>query len=193
MCIGWGEGLGPTAKGSARSVRGVNIGDAISEAARQGIILSGGGHEMAGGLSLEPDQVPVFDKWLNERIGKFKGEIAAARGLEVDAILAASTGSVEFVDRLEKIGPFGIGSPQPVFALSDAHISGARRIGVNHLRFSAEDETGRIDCIAWRCADEPLGEAILRTDKVHLIGRVKADAWQGRRRVQLEVMDAALA
>ena len=191
VCIGWGEGLGPTAKGSARSVRGVNIGDAIAEAARQGIILSGGGHAMAGGLSLEPENVPVFDKWLNAEISKFKGEIAAARGLEVDAILAASTASIAFADELDKLGPFGIGSPQPVFAVSDAFISGARRIGVNHLRFTAEDAGGRIDCIAWRCADEPMGEAILRGEKMHLVGRIKADAWQGRRRVQLEIIDAA--
>jgi single-stranded-DNA-specific exonuclease len=94
---------------------------------------------------------------------------------------------------MEKIGPFGIGSPQPVFAINDAHISGARRMGVNHLRFTAEDATGRINCVAWRCADEPMGEAILCGEKLHLVGRIKADEWQGRRRLQFEAPDAAPA
>ena len=193
VCIGWGEGLGPVAKGSARSVRGVNIGNAIAQAAREGVILSGGGHAMAGGLSLSPEQVPAFADWLNTHVAVFRNELSAARELEIDAVMAAGTGTPDFVDEVERLGPFGVGAPQPVFVLSDVHISGARRVGVNHVRFSAEDGTGRLDGIAWRCADEPLGEALLRSEKLHIAGRLKADEWNGRRRVQLELVDAAIA
>jgi len=193
VCIGWGEGLGPVAKGSARSVRGVNIGDAIAEAARSGIILSGGGHAMAGGLSLEPDQIAAFDTWLNTHVSEFRTELNAARGLDVDAVMSAGAATIDFCNQLDQIGPFGAGAPQPVFALSDCHITGAKRVGVNHVRFTAEDATGRLGCIAWRCADDPLGEAILRGEKLHIVGRLKADEWNGRKRVQMEVIDAAPA
>ena len=193
VCLGWGDGLGPVAKGSARSVRGVNIGDAIAEAARQGVILSGGGHAMAGGLSIEPDQVPRFAQWLNEHVSEFREELGAARGLDIDAVMSAGTASVEFVDHLEQIGPFGAGAPQPVFVLSNVHISGAKRVGANHVRYSAEDGSGRLDGIAWRCADDPLGESLIRGGKYHIAGRLKADEWNGRRRVQFELNDAAPA
>ena len=191
VCIGWGDGLGPVAKGSARSVRGVNIGDAIAAAARDGIILSGGGHAMAGGLSLNPEQVPKFAEWLDQHASEFRTELNAARGLDIDAVMSAGAASVEFVDSLEQIGPFGAGAPQPVFVLSDVHITGAKRVGVNHVRFTAEDASGRLDGIAWRRADDSLGEAMLRGARLHIAGRLKADEWNGRRRVQLELIDAA--
>jgi len=185
--------LGPVAKGSARSVRGVNIGEAIAEAAEQGIILSGGGHAMAGGLSLEPDQVAEFARWLNAHISQFRGELSAARGLDVDAVMSAGAASAELVDSLEQIGPFGAGAPQPVFALSRVDITGAKRVGANHVRFSAEDSSGRMDGIAWRCADDPLGESLRRGGKHHIVGRLKAQEWNGRRRIQFELIDAAPA
>ena len=191
VCIGWGDGLGPVAKGSARSVRGVNIGDAIAAAAREGIILSGGGHAMAGGLSLMPEQVSDFAHWLNLHVGEFRKEIDDARRLDIDAVMSPGAATIDFVENLDQIGPFGAGAPQPVFVLSQVHVTGSRRIGVNHVRFSAEDSSGRLDGVAWRCADEPLGEALLRGGKMHLAGRLKADEWNGRKRVQFELIDAA--
>lgn len=193
IVIGWGQGLGPVAKGSGRSVSGVNIGDAIAAAARQGVILSGGGHAMAGGLSLEPEQIPDFDAWMVSHMAQFTAERAAALELAVDAVLAPGAASADLVDQIAGIGPFGVGSPEPVFAMQAVHISGVRQVGANHLRFTAEDSSGRLDCIAWRCADQPLGGAIRPDARLHLVGRLKADEWNGRRRVQLDVMDAAEA
>ncbi len=191
IVIGWGQGLGPVAKGSGRSVTGVNIGDAIAAAAREGVILSGGGHAMAGGLSLDPEQIPAFDAWMVSHMAQFTAERAAALELAVDAVLAPGAASPELVDRIAGIGPFGVGSPEPVFAVQSVHVTGVRQVGVNHLRFTAEDSSGRLDCIAWRSADQPLGEALKPNARVHLTGRLKADEWNGRRRVQLEVSDAA--
>ena len=192
VCIGWGDGLGPVAKGSARSVRGVNIGDAIAAAARDGIIISGGGHAMAGGLSIKPEDISSFTKWLNTHIGAYQTELTAARGLDIDAVMSVGAATTEFVEKIEQIGPFGAEAPQPVFVLSNVHISGSKRVGANHVRFSAEDASGRMDGIAWRCADDPLGQALLKGGKLHIVGRLKADEWNGRRRVQFELVDAAL-
>ena len=191
VCIGWGDGLGPVAKGSARSVRGVNIGDAVAAAAREGIILSGGGHAMAGGLSVEPDDIPKFAAWLDTHVAEYRSELSAARGLDIDAVMSAGTATTEFVEKLEQIGPFGAEAPQPVFVLSDVHISGSKQVGANHVRFTAEDASGRLGGIAWRCADEPLGQALLNGGKLHIVGRLKADEWNGRRRVQFELVDGA--
>ena len=192
IVIGWGEGLGPVAKGSGRSVKGVNIGDAISMAAREGVILSGGGHAMAGGLSLAPDQVQAFDDWMVAHMAQFSAERTAALELAIDAVLAPGAASPALVDQIAQIGPFGIGSPEPVFALKSVHVTGVRQVGVNHLRFIAEDAGGRIECIAWRAADTPMGDVLRNGARVHIAGKLKADEWNGRRRVQLDVADVAV-
>ena len=193
IVIGWGQGLGPVAKGSGRSVTGVNIGDAIAAAAREGVILSGGGHAMAGGLSLSPDQLAGFDAWMVSHMAQFTAERAAALELAINAVLAPGAASPDLADRIAGIGPFGAGSPEPVFALQSVHVTGARQVGANHLKFTAEDASGRLDCIAWRAMGAPLGDTLLPGKRVHLAGRLKAEEWNGRRRVQLDVIDAAEA
>lgn len=193
IVIGWGDDLGPVAKGSARSVKGVNIGNAISEAARRGLLLSGGGHAMAGGLSVEPDGIAAFEGWMVSHMDQFLEERVEARRLEVDGVLAPGAVSPDLCDELEEIGPFGQEAPQPVFAVRHIRPVSARRIGQNHIRFYAEDATGRIECVSWRTADTEIGTAIFAGKSLHLVGRLKADEWNGRRRAQFEVIDAAIA
>ncbi len=191
IVIGWGEGLGPVAKGSARSVGGVNIGDAIAMAAREGVVLSGGGHAMAGGLSLEPEQIEAFDEWMVSHMVQFSAERAAALELVVDAILSPASASPALVDKVAEIGPFGIGAPEPVFAVPAVHVTGIRQVGVNHLKFIAEDPTGRLECIAWRSTDTPIGDALRTGGRVNLVGKLKINEWNGRRSVQMDVQDVS--
>lgn len=193
IVIGWGQGLGPVAKGSARSVRGVNIGDAISAAAKAGIILSGGGHAMAGGLSLEPDQLDGLKTWMQDHMAEFREERAAAKELGIDAMLAPSQVTTETYDLVQTISPFGQGAPEPVFAIQNVEITHARQIGENHLKLTVEDAGARIDALVWRCIGTPLGDALLQRGKVHLAGRLKDNVWNGRRTAQFEVIDAAAA
>ncbi len=191
IVIGWGEGLGPVAKGSARSVSGVNIGDAIAMASREGVVLSGGGHAMAGGLSLEPEQIEAFDEWMVAHMAQFSAERAAALELVVDAILSPASASTALVDKVAEIGPFGIGAPEPVFAVPSVHVTGIRQVGVNHLKFIAEDPTGRMECIAWRSTDTPIGDALRAGGRVNLVGKLKINEWNGRRSVQMDVQDVS--
>lgn len=193
IVIGWGQGLGPVAKGSARSVRGVNIGDAISAAAKAGIVLSGGGHAMAGGLSLEPEQLPGLQAWMQEHMAEFKEERAAAKELAIDALLAPMQVTTETFDLIQTIGPFGQGAPEPVFAIKNVEITHTRPIGENHLKLTVEDAGARIDALVWRCIGTPLGDALLQRGRVHLAGRLKDNVWNGRRTAQFEVIDAAPA
>ncbi|MEL6210208.1 MAG: DHHA1 domain-containing protein, partial [Pseudomonadota bacterium] len=175
IVIGWGDDLGPVAKGSARSVTGVNVGDAIAAAAKDGVILSGGGHAMAGGLSCEPGQIDGFDAWMVAHMAEFVEERRAAKGLTIDAVLAPGAANLDLCAKLEDIGPFGAGAPEPVFAFRNITVAGTRRIGANHLKLQAGDETGRVDVLAWRAADTPLGDALQAGGSFHLAGKLKAD------------------
>jgi len=193
IVIGWGQGLGPVAKGSARSVPGVNIGDAIAAAAKAGIIHSGGGHAMAGGLSLDPDSLPALRDWMNAHMAEFREARAAAKGLAIDALLAPSQVTTETYDLIQTIGPFGQGAPEPVFAISDVEITYTRQIGENHLKLTIESAGARFDALVWRCIGTPLGDALLQRGRVHLAGRLKDNEWNGRRTAQFEVIDAVSA
>ncbi|WP_300392060.1 single-stranded-DNA-specific exonuclease RecJ [Henriciella sp.] len=193
IVIGWGEGLGPVAKGSARSVKGVNIGNAISQAAREGMLLTGGGHAMAGGLSVEPDKIGALTDWMVSHMDAFAEERAEALRLEVDGVLSPGAASIELCDQIDALGPFGQGAPQPVFAMRDVRPLSPRIVGHNHVRFIADDGSARLECIYWRAADTEAGQAIMSGQPVHLAGRLKQNEWNGRRRVQFEVADAASA
>jgi single-stranded-DNA-specific exonuclease len=189
IVIGWGEGLGPVAKGSGRSVKGVNLGAAIAEAARQGIILSGGGHAMAGGLSLDPPQLAAFDAWMLDHMDAFAAERDAALDMDIDAALAPGAATPELVNAVGSLGPFGVGAPEPVFLLQDVSVTGIRRVGTQHLRFTAEDASGRLECICWRAEGTPIGDALRQGGRFSLAGRLKSDTWNGRVRVQFETLD----
>ena len=193
IVIGWGEGLGPVAKGSARSVHGVNIGDAIAAAAKDGVILSGGGHAMAGGLSLEPEQLPALRDWMDAHMAEFAQERAAAKELTIDALLATSQVRPDLYDAIGTLGPFGQGAPEPIFALKDVEITHTRPIGENHLKLTVEDAGGRVEALVWRCMGTPLGDALMQRGRVHLAGKLKDNEWNGRRTAQFDVIDAAPA
>ena len=191
VVIGWGEALGPVAKGSARSVKGINIGEAISAAAREGIIFSGGGHAMAGGLSLDPGGIQIFSDWINARLRDKTDNLVAARELEISALIGPGAATVEMCALIDKLGPFGAAAPQPVFAMMDVRVAHSRLIGENHMKFIAEDATGRVECLAWRSFGTPLGDAIRSAEKLHVAGRLKVNEWQGRKQVQMDVIDVA--
>jgi single-stranded-DNA-specific exonuclease len=170
-------------------VKGVNLGAAISEAARQGVILSGGGHAMAGGLSMDPKQLAGFDAWMLDHMSAFAEERDAALDLEIDALVAPGAVTPELVERIATLGPFGVGAPEPVFLLKDVSVTGVRRVGTQHLRFTVEDASGRLESIAWRAEGTAMGDALRQGGRCSVVGRLKADTWNGRVRVQLETID----
>lgn len=194
VVVGWGEGLGPVARGSGRSVQGVNLGELISEAAKSGLLLSGGGHAMAAGLSMDPARLGELREHLEEKVSGAVVELAEARVLEIDGALAPGAADGALLDMIERVGPFGSQAPEPLFAVPNVRAAGARRVGENHMAFDMVGEDGsRVRAIAFRVADGPEGEAILRGDALHVAGRLRPDTWRGPGKVQIEVADIALA
>lgn len=194
VVIGWGEDLGPVARGSGRSVHGVNLGDLISMAAKEGVILGGGGHAMAAGLSCEPHQVDGLREFLEAHTAGARKELAEARVLEIDGAMAPRAANAELLEMIERVGPYGSGAPEPLFAAPNVTPGFARQVGDNHIAFEMIGEDGaKLRAIAFRVADGPIGEAILSRARLHVAGRLRADTWRGNGAVQLEVVDVALA
>jgi len=194
VVIGWGEGLGPVARGSGRSVQGVNLGDLISRAAKQGLLLSGGGHAMAAGLSIDPQRIDDLREHLEAETKGATFELAEARVLEIDGALGTGAANAALLDLIERVGPFGSGAPEPLFVVPKIRPQGARRVGENHLAFDMLGEDGsRLRAIAFRVADGPEGEAVAKGVPLHVAGRLRADTWRGKGAVQIEVADIAVA
>ncbi len=187
------QGIG---KGSGRSMSGVNLGAAITKAKEAGLLISGGGHAMAGGLTINADKIDDLSKFLNEHL---REEVAEARNnlsLKIDALIAPGAANQALIDRIADVGPYGAGNPQPLFAFSDLRIAYAERVRGGHVRCAFEDGIGgRISGICFRADETGLDEILLdpNAPRVHVAGRLKADNWQGRSRIDLQLVDLAVA
>ncbi|MEO1042918.1 MAG: single-stranded-DNA-specific exonuclease RecJ [Pseudomonadota bacterium] len=185
---------GEKGTGSGRSVDGIDLGAAVSDAAAQGVIQAGGGHAMAAGLSLSPGQVDGFRHFLETRLSASVAEATAQRPLVVDGVVGLGAVTAATCRTLGPAGPFGQGNPEPRFALSDVRVRHARLVGERHLSITVEDNLGKTARgIAFGVKDEPLG-ALLENDRrplIHLAGRITPDTWRGGEAAQFEVDDAS--
>jgi single-stranded-DNA-specific exonuclease len=174
---------------------GIDVGALVRLASEMSIIDSGGGHAMAAGFSLTASQLDNFRNFLNEQFLKADG-VAVSRLLEIETVVSPGGATPELVEDIARAGPFGAGNPEPLVCVPDVRVVFADVVGQEHVRarFAGSDRAG-IDAIAFRAAAQPLGKALLgaRGRRIHVAGRLRCDEWQGRRRVQLHLEDAASA
>jgi single-stranded-DNA-specific exonuclease len=185
------------AKGSGRSVPGVNLGRAVAAAAREGVAAAGGGHAMAAGVTVAWDRADALRDFLNEALSD---ELAAvegeARALAIDAVAGVPALDVGLCDAFDLIGPYGAGHPEPLLAIADVNVSYSSALkGGEHVRCVLQDGRGaRIRAIAFRVGGEPIGAALLdKSRPLHIAARLKRDTYGGGERAEVEIVDAALA
>ncbi|WP_425091082.1 single-stranded-DNA-specific exonuclease RecJ [Tropicimonas sp. S265A] len=193
IVIGFDGGEG---KGSGRSVTGVDLGAAIQRLASEGLLIKGGGHKMAAGLTVTRDRLEPAMARLSELLAKQGADRMGPRDLKLDGLVMPSAAQPELITQIEAAGPFGAAAAAPRFALADMAIAYAKRVSDTHLKLSAKAADGsRIDAIAFGAFDGPLGEALSDTGgtRFHLAGRLEINTWGGRQSVQLLLEDAAPA
>ena len=184
---------GNVGKGSGRSQPGVNLGRAVQAAYDAGLLLSGGGHAMAAGLSVRPDTIPELRAFLCDQMAGECEIATAADALEFDALITSRGADRGLWTEFQRLAPFGPGNLEPLFALSDVRVERPMALKGGHVRCTLTDQTGgRLKAIAWRCEDTEMGQRLLRDGGlIHVAGRLKPDDWQGRQGVQLEIEDVA--
>ena len=192
VVIGLEGGIG---KGSARSVAGVDLGAAVQRLVAEGLLLKGGGHRMAAGLTVAEGQIEPAMARLAELLARQGARKGGPHELRVDGLLMPAAATPALIEDIDKAGPFGQGAPAPRFAFASAEVTGARRIGENHLRFQFGTAGARLDAVAFGAFDGPLGPLLATPGaaRFHLAGRVERNDWNGRTRVQLRLEDAARA
>jgi len=187
---------GAEGKGSGRSVSGVDLGAAIQRLAAEGLLVKGGGHRMAAGLTVAAAQLEAAMARLSELLARQGAGVGGAADLRLDGLMMPGAATPELIEALEQAGPFGQGAPAPRFVFPSMRISDARRIGTNHLRLRFGDTGGpQLEGIAFGAFDTPLGPALSQAARglFHLAGRLEINSYGGRNKVQLRLDDAAPA
>jgi single-stranded-DNA-specific exonuclease len=187
---------GHEGKGSGRSVTGVDLGHAVQKLAAEGLLLKGGGHRMAAGLTVARDQLEAAMARLSELLAKQGAGASGPRDLRLDATLMPGAATVELIELIEAAGPFGQSAPAPRFAFPAAKILHAKQVGSGHLKVSVGDGLGaRLDAIAFGAFDSDLGPTLMNHGgaRFHLAGRLEINHWGGRQIPQLRLEDASRA
>ncbi|MCP1336051.1 single-stranded-DNA-specific exonuclease RecJ [Hyphomicrobiales bacterium FT118] len=193
IVIGMENGMG---KGSGRSIAGVDLGRAVRAAADEGLLVAGGGHAMAAGLTVAEHALDAFSAFLADRLAADVEAARADAALHIDGAVALGGATADLVDLLEKAGPYGAGNPQPRLAFTGVRIAHLSVMGEAHLRLSLADSSGtRVKGVAFRAVGEALGKALeeARGTHLHIAGKLRRDDWKGADAVEIQIDDVALA
>lgn len=187
---------GDEGKGSGRSVAGVDLGASIQRLAAEALLIKGGGHKMAAGLTVARNQLEAAMERLAELLAKQGAGLGGAADLRLDGLLMPGAVSVDMIRALETAGPFGAGASAPRFAFPDVAVTFAKRVGESHLKLRFGDGMGAsLDAICFGAFDGPIGPALSQQSgrRFHLAGRLEVNSWGGRQSVQVRLEDAAAA
>jgi single-stranded-DNA-specific exonuclease len=190
------QGIG---KASGRSIRGVDLGAAVIAARQAELLINGGGHPMAAGFTVTEDNIPALRDFLSLRIAQEISDGDIGPTLSLDGALTPKAVTVELAQMIQQLGPFGAGNPEPRFWLPSVRLFKAELLAGAHVRaFVSGDATGgsgRLKAVCFRCADTPLGDAMMNSGgvAVSLAGRLRLNEWMGSVSCEFQVDDMALA
>jgi len=187
---------GDTGTGSGRSIAGVDIGRAVRHAVAEGLLVKGGGHAMAAGVTLKRGALGAFRAYLEETLAPAVEAARREDSLLIDGAVSAAGANMELHALIDRASPFGAGNPEPIIALPGHVVAYADPVGQAHVRvrLRAGDGAG-VNAIAFRAVGQKLGDALLknRGQSMHVAGCLAVDRWQGEPRVQLRILDVAAA
>ncbi|MFZ5748223.1 MAG: single-stranded-DNA-specific exonuclease RecJ [Pseudomonadota bacterium] len=186
------QGMG---KGSGRSISGVDLGSAVLAAKESGLLVAGGGHAMAAGVTVAEDRIDAFADYLEHRLSERVAQAMGDRALLFDAVVAPRGVNPELVAAMEEGGPYGMGWPAPRLATGPVRVIRADIVGNGHVRTIVAGDDGRsLKAVAFRQGDTELGQALLGAPahrKLWLAGRARIDDWGPHPAAELHLEDAA--
>ncbi len=194
IVIGMEGGVG---SGSGRSRGDIDLGAAVRAAVDNGLLMKGGGHPKAAGLTVVADKLEALQDFLTESVAAQTSSTPSVPELVIDGALGAATFGLPLADALEKAGPYGEGNPEPVLVLPHCQIVAPRTLDNGHVSFTAVEGGVYIRAFAPRAMDSELGPQILESYKLrrpcHLAGYVRSSEFSGKRKVEFHITDGAVA
>ncbi len=187
---------GGTGTGSRRSNAGADLGRAVRQAVAEGLLVKGGGHAMAAGVTIRRERLAEFRAYLEAALSDAVEQARREDALLIDGALSAAAASLDFCASAMRAGPFGAGNPEPVFVLPAHQIAYADVVGQHHIRARLRSADGTmLNAVAFRSVNTDLGRALIegRGQSIHAAGTLSVDRWQGAERVQMRLIDVASA
>ncbi len=188
------DGVG---KGSGRSIAGVDLGAAIISAREAGLLVAGGGHSMAAGLTISANKVDALADWLDERLAADVTRASANSAMLVDALLTPRGLNPAFIEAMEGAGPYGMGWPGPRIVTGPVRVIKCDIVGKDHVRaIVGGDDGASFKAMAFRQGETALGQMLMhgeRGRKYWLAGRAKIDDWGPTPKAELHIDDIAFA
>lgn len=181
--------------GSGRSISGLDLGKLVRGAMERGLLVKGGGHAMAAGITIERGKLGALRAYLEEESADTVARLRENQSLSIDGAVAASGATVSLYESLQKAGPFGSAHPQPVLALPHHILADARLVGRDHVRVALRGADGkRVNAIAFRVAEGDLGRFLFNNigQSVHIVGNLSLNHWNGSVIPQIQILDAAV-
>ena len=181
-------------KGSGRSIQGIDLGNEIKKLYEKGLLISGGGHEMACGLTIENKYIKTFHEILERNLSDRINCIRSKFSIKIDALLNISAVNMDLINSINQIGPYGSGNPTPTFAFAELRVAYADRVKGGHIRCNFEDKNGqRIKGICFRAEELGFEEILLneRNRYLHIVGTLKENTWNGHTSIDLQVIDVS--
>ncbi len=181
--------------GSGRSIAGFDLGRMVRGAVEKELLVKGGGHAMAAGITVERGRLGALRAYFEEMASDTVSCLRAERSLSIDGALAASGATSSLYEALQKAGPYGSAHPQPILALPHHVLADVRGVGRDHVRVVLRGADGtRINAIAFRAAEGDLGRFLFAHigQSVHVAGNLSLNHWNGSVSPQIQILDAAL-
>ena len=174
-------------KGSARSIPGFNINEAIKYASE--FVMSGGGHEMAAGFSLKTKNLVPFKKKIKKYAFKKMKKDIFVKKIKIDLPLNFTDLSINLIKSIKKMEPFGIGNPTPTFITDNCKIIDVRKVGENgnHLKFKLGSTGITLDAIAFNNINLP--NSFIQGGKLDIVYNLEENYWNGSVSMQLRLRD----
>ena len=186
---------GNIGKASARSIIGFDIGSVIISATQEKILLKGGGHKMAGGFSIQIENINVFKNFVFKKFKGVNEDLKSEKPLLLDSIIAPSAVNLEFFNKVALLSPFGSGNPEPKFIIEDVKTINGKIVGEKHIKSVLIGEDGSaIKSIAFNATENDLGGYLLKKNgkSFNIAGKLSLNEWKGQSNVEFIIDDISV-
>ena len=178
-------------KGSARSIANIPIGEYFLEALDKKLLVKGGGHDLAAGLTIENNKIQMFKDFLISKVEHAFQENELVSEISVTSELSISALNSDLMDWIKKLGPWGQGNPIPKFLIKDVIIKKLVFFGKEkqHLLVKVSDNSGEIDCKIFNINETAFSSVLEKNKSLHLLGNLVSNEWNNKNKVEFNLID----
>ena len=186
---------GNIGKASARSIVGFDIGSVIIAATQENILLKGGGHKMAGGFSIKPENIQKFKNFVFRRFKNINEDLISKKPLLLDSIISPSAVNLDFYNKVDLLSPFGSGNPEPKFVIEDMKTVNGKIVGEKHIKSILLGKDGSsVKSIAFNAVENDFGGYLLNKNNktFNIAGKLSLNEWKGQSNVEFIIDDISV-